>query len=208
MRTFWIRFRESASRKEERGHFGLAWSVIAAYCLALSLMFLGFGRSVASVITVLHVFALFFIVFGAMFSYLALAVAMRWPPHNPRKPDEKKLQQIELIFYEGKLLLENWGQTTKQSRVERLGSDGVLKTNQFVRMSQLHADQLLNWIPRSEKEVAACLGTDLANRYKMSPDLAQAEPLWAEETVWVGLYQNTICRLSWLRTWSQNQFDL
>jgi hypothetical protein len=204
----WDKFQRRASRKEEREHFGLAWSVFAAYWVAWAILL----RSIHStgwLVTIANVGVWAFFILGGFGVYLAFAVPMRWWPHHPQKPDEKKLQVIEGLFLLGMNLLEDWGKLTQMSLVAHIpGVSGQDRTQEYLTLSDERAKQLVEWITTSEARVNECLGMEEGGRYKMSPDLSGSEPGWSQGTIWVGLYQNIMCRLSWLRAWSQNQFDL
>lgn len=145
-----------------------------------------------------------FMVVGAGGVYLALAVAMRWWPHNAQLPDDDKLNAIEPLFRGGKRLFEGWGRMTQESRVATNPAtirDLTLRSVEF-------SNQLITWLETSASSVDEILGTQMGNRYRMSPDLSEPEPEWATCAGRVGLYQDALCRLTWLRSWSQEQFNL
>jgi drug/metabolite transporter (DMT)-like permease len=79
----WHYFRDRAQRKEERQHFGLAWSVLAAFFLAGSVFLRSFHES-DWLMKAFDWLSLAFFLIGAVAAYLALAVALRLPPHNPK----------------------------------------------------------------------------------------------------------------------------
>ncbi|MGA7834734.1 MAG: hypothetical protein WCA31_05950, partial [Acidimicrobiales bacterium] len=205
MGKYWDQFRERASRKEERSHFGLAWSVFAGYWLAGAVLLRSL-HEVGWLVTLADVGVALFFVFGAFGVYLAFAVPMRWWPHQPAKPNEAALERMEKVFIRGLTLIQDWGKTTKMSQVVYAPGDD--SAQRYDALSQKYAQGLIAWIQTSEKDVLDCLGQEIANRYKMSPELTKETPQWADDTIWVGLYPNVMSRLSWVRNWSQGQFDL
>jgi hypothetical protein len=177
---------------------------MAAYAIALALLFGGWHPRTRGMIDFHFVAIIFFMVVGAGGVYLALAVAMRWWPHNARLPDDEKLNAIEPLFREGKRLFEGWGRMTQESRVATNPAAIRDLTSRGVDFS----NKLIIWQESSALSVDKVLGEQLGNRYRMAPDLSEPEPEWATSTGRVGLYQDALCRLTWLRTWSQDQFDL
>jgi|ERR1700722_19075383 len=203
----WNTERRKLQVKHDRGHFGLVWSVLTAYAIAIAILLVAWHPRTRDMINFRFVAIIVFMVVGACGVYLSLAVAMRWSPHNALKPDAGKLEKIEPIFSEGRNLFQKWGSATAQrSRIP----DGLIRPDAAAlnRSSTDFSNKLINWIETSEKDVDSILGTELGTRYKMSPDLSEPEPVWATSSDRVGLYQDVLCRLSWLRTWSQDQFEL
>lgn len=206
MAELWTQFRNRASRKEERSHFGLAWSVFAGYWLAGAVLLRSLREQGWLMTLADFGVALFFIV-GAFGVYLAFAVPMRWWPHQPQKRNEEQLEEMEALFLEGLNLIDDWGRAVKSLDDPILGL--MPDKSEVARDLAMRGGQnMVAWIPQSEQRVSKCLGSELGSRYKMSPDLDREEPQWAEKTMWVGLHRNVMCRLSWLRAWSQDQFDL
>lgn len=186
-------FRDRASRKEERAHFGLAWSVLAAYFLAASVFLRSFHES-GGLMILFDWLALTFFVFGALSAYLALAVAMRWPPHHPKKLDLELVVKVESeIYFPALTEFQAWETYTKSGSFTR-ADDSVTALKQ--------------WILTSEKQVAQVLGRGLADRYRMFPEPTHIPPTWAQRPDWVGLWAAIKGRLDWLRLWLRDQADL
>ena len=87
-------FRDRASRKEERAHFGLACRRSRCVFPRRFLFLRSFHES-GGLMILFDGLALTFFVFGALSAYLALAVAMRWPPHHPKKLDLELVVKVE-----------------------------------------------------------------------------------------------------------------
>jgi hypothetical protein len=207
MGRLWVQFRSRASRKEERGHFGLAWSVLAAYFVAGAVLLRSLHPT-GWLMTATDIVAILFFILGGLGVYLAFAVPMRWWPHHPIKRDTKQLDAIEALFIGGLSLIQNWGQNAQAlDRSVQDGANWAIR-KVFVDAIEVCCGELIEWIKSSEITVSESLGSELGNRYKMSPDLTRTAPGWAEDSMYPGLHQNIMGRLGWLRTWSQDQFDL
>jgi hypothetical protein len=206
MGKIWARFRDRASRKDEREHFGLAWSVFAAYCVTVSLIIRTLHET-GWLVRAVDIVIIVFFVLGAFGVYLAFAVPMRLWPHQPQKRNDAQLEVVEAVFLQGLDLMDNWGRAVK-AMSDPISSLRPGYKAEALRTAADMGTAMLGWIGQSEDAVRASLGDDLANRYKMSPDVDREEPAWTEETVYVGMHRNVMCRLGWLRAWSQSQFDL
>lgn len=181
------KFRDRASRKDERAHFGLAWSVLAAYFLAGSVFLRSFHES-GWLMRTFDWLALAFFVSGAFAAYLALAVAMRWWPHQPKKLDMALIIKIESEIYFPALTMFSTWETNARAGVSVGGEIAALR----------------NWIMESEKQLVPLLGRGMADRYRMFPDPTRIAPDWAQDPLWAAVEG----RLLWLRAWLREQADL
>jgi hypothetical protein len=188
----WRHFRDRAQRKEERQHFGLAWSVLAAYFLAGSVFLRSFHEH-GWLMRLFNWSALAFFVFGALAAYLAIAVAMRWPPHGPKKIDMDRVLNVERVYFPALTEFQAW--------------ETYMKSGQYV-----HADEsvaaLKEWIIESENQLVVLLGRNVADRYRMAADPMEIPPTWAQRHDWVGLWAAVQGRLIWIRNWLREQTDL
>jgi hypothetical protein len=189
----WRSERQKLQIKEDRGHFGLAASVLAAYGIALAVLLDGWHPRNRGMMDFRFVAIIFFMNVGAVGVYLAWATAMRWPPFQPKQMDTILSEKIEGIYFTGLQMFQSW---------ERNQKAGDFAT------SNASADALKDWRATSEEEIASLLGRDTANRYKMGAEPTQIPPDWAQRHDWVGLWAAARGRLVWLRTWLRNQTEL
>jgi hypothetical protein len=200
MGKYWDQFRDRASRKEERSHFGLAWSVFAAYWLAGAVLLRSLHET-GWLVTLADVGVILFFVFSAFGVYLAFAVPMRWWPHQPKKRVEAVFDDMETLFLEGLGLLE------------ALEDASVLTTDYLLSGAEnphraAEAERMREWSRTSEDTIRNLLGEDEALRYRLSPDLSRTVPAWAERTNSTGTWHNARGRIDWIRAWMQEQANL
>jgi hypothetical protein len=171
----------------------------------LAVIFLGFGRSVAAVITLLHVFAVVFIVFGAGFCYLALAVAMRWPPHHPRKRDERLEARFDQLHTKGLEYLLSWKGWTMQ---EQAGGSTLEQVNAMLQAADTEVQRLVEWKNTADALVEEWLDPDTARLFRLSPNWTMKAPDWVQGYPYPFLWQEVVGRLEWLKDWLREQMDL
>lgn len=203
----WAKFRDRASRKEERSHFGLAWSVLAAYWLAGAILLRSL-RGSGWIVSLADAGVVVFFVFGAFGVYLAFAVPMRWWPHHPKKRDDKSFYAVGEIFLNGYIRLEQWGRLTAESKQPLTNNSDAQLRQQSLALAIGRANELVEWIPASEEQIKALLGEDEFWRYKFSENLLEAAPAWAQEGQFPMLWQQVQGRLCWIKTWMDKQLDL
>jgi hypothetical protein len=189
----WKKFRDRASRKEERSHFGLAWSVFAAYWLAAAILLRTLHES-GWLVNLADIGVLLFFIFGGFGVYFAFAVPLRIWPHHPKKKNQELFNAVGEIFVKGYILSDQWGKWTVEGN-QPWAND--------------RANSLMStWIPDSESQIKDLLGEDEYWRYRFSEDLLKAAPPWAEESLFPGLWQRVQGRLAWIKTWMDSQLDL
>jgi len=197
MRQFWTKFRDRAARKEERAHFGLAWSVFAGSFFAGALVVRSF-HGAGHFVTVLKWVACAFVVLGFSCAYLALAVAMRWPPHNPKKRDVVLCDKTEALFLEGHNVLQSW-----EAAVAPL-SMGPARD----QWMNAHMQIALDWVKEADESVKDLLGEEEGFRFKMSPNLKVQPPEFARSGAAFDHWQGVRGRIDWIREWMQEQGNL
>ncbi len=209
MGKLWAKFRERASHKADRGHWGLAWSVSAGYFLAGSIFLRSFHET-GWLMKVFDWLSLAFFVFGGAAVYMAFAVAMRWPPHHPRKRDMEICDLIEGIYLHGLTLLQDWEKLTILSNllIPIPSVAATVTQHKYDTQAQTTAETLFSWVTESEKKIGDLLGNDMAARYRMAPDPTKRAPSWTENSIWVGLWGAVEGRLVWIRAWMREQVDL
>lgn len=203
MGKLWARFRDLGSQKAERGHFGLAWSVFAGYFLAGS-VFLRSVHEKGWLMTAFNVLAIVFFVLGGVGVYMAFAVAMRWPPHHPKKRDIENFTKMEDLFIKGISRL--------QALEDANGPTAVLAATGLGSALKVTIDQAVNemhdWGTEAEAFIKEKFGEDEALRFKISSDLSRTPPHWAESAGQTGTWHNARGRIDWIRAWMQEQANL
>lgn len=188
----WAKFRDRASQKEERSHFGLAWSVFAAYCLAGALLLRSLHPN-GWLVTLTGLGVALFFVFGAFGVYLAFAVPMRMWPHHPKKRDKELFNAMGEVFVKGYILSDQWEKWT-------------------IARNQPHGDNraidLTVWIAESEERIKELLGEDEYWRYHFSEDLLRQAPSWTNLAQTPALWQRVQGRLAWIKAWMEAQLNL
>lgn len=165
----------------------MAWSVLAAYFLAGSVFLRSFHET-GWLMRAFDWLALAFFVLGAFAAYLALAVAMRWWPHQPKKLNLDLVLKVESeIYFPALMVFQTW---------ERNARAGVFVGGEV--------ESLRQWIIESERQLVPLLGRNMADRYRMFPDPTKIPPDWARDPMWAAIEG----RLLWLRAWLREQTDL
>jgi len=205
MGKYWSRFREQASRKEERGHFGLAWSVFAGYFLAAGVFMRSFHES-GWLMTFFNVLAIVFFVLGGIGVYMAFAVAMRWWPHHPKKWNFEVFMIIQTQYFAGITLLQEWAKLEIEAKKPQ--QPDSKSPEEIADMAAERAQLLVNWETESKDLIVAQLGDDLGLQYHMAPNSYMVEPAWALDSRYVGLWNVIQGRIDWMRAWLNQQLVL
>ena len=203
MKKRWSEFRESARRKSERSHYGLAWSVWAASFLALALVLLGFGSTGSSPSGLIRSVAVVAIVVGFFFAYLTLSVARRKWPHEPPK-QSVAFEELSDYQLQGEKLIRDWlsalGQTQVHHSLENL--------NALVKLCDDYVISMRNWILATDALVGTRLGGDAGTLYRLSPNTLAPRPRMVDEDIWGDIYPEVVGRTEWLKVWLREQLDL
>jgi hypothetical protein len=193
----WRYFRDRAQLKEERQHFGLAWSALAAFFLAVSVFIRSFRES-GWLLKAVNWLSLVLLFCGVVAVYLALAVALRLPPHNPKQRNSGLCNWMASLAAQGRDLLQKW---------EGHGMDTSLSTAKDYWVKN-GFDNASAWVSQSDEKVKDWLGDDLGYRFEMARNLTVPPPQFASEILDVDLWQRLRGRLDWITIWLQDQGEL
>ena len=202
-------WRRKLQVKEDRGHFGLAWSVLAAYAIAFAVLVDGWHPRARGMIDFHFVALIVFMVVGGFGVYLALASAMRWWPHNPRKRDIERVREVTALYVDGKGLFDRWGESAVKRQVlahERKFDDEALKPydSGFSEMVL----EIIEWRKRADESISDWFGAKARRAFITEPEISSVPPDWQRGDQWFTNLYEIAGRLTWLRRWLREQDDL
>lgn len=201
--------REKLQVKEDRGHFGLSWSVLAAYGLALAVLFSAWHPRTRGMIDFRFVGIVVFMFVGAVGFYLSLASAMRWWPHNPRRRDVPRYEDVRALYLDGHKLFKDWGERVLRYRV--LLDEGLLDNDGVNRHHSEFLEQgrkLVEWQSRADLAILNWFGESTCRTFITEPEILNTPPDWQRGDQWFTNWDQLSGRLAWLRRWLLEQDNL
>lgn len=196
--------------KDNRGHFGLLWSVLAGYLLGGSL-FLFELRSVHRLHAMrdgLAVAAAVFFIGGAVAVYLAAAVAFRIWPHQRPKRNAEHFELLKSLLSQAETLMRDWGGWSYQFEAHVGDPNTRERANEILQVVDKTAQQLMAWQEHADKFVGDLLGVDIQAQFELSANTTEPVPNWVLWSPWLSRYQEVNGRIDWLRNYLRGQLDL
>jgi hypothetical protein len=205
----WHAERLKLQNKNERGHFGITWSVLAAVGIATALLLAGWHPRTSGMIDLQFVGIVVFIVVGFFGFYMTLAVAMRWWPHNRRKRDVVQYENVKRLYLDGYELYKQWGERVLLNQT--LHNECLMDSAAYdIRDKDFEerAKNLVDWRDRADHSIVSWFDSATCRTFITEPEISQAPPDWRRGDQWFTNWDQIVGRLTWLRRWLLGQDDL
>jgi hypothetical protein len=205
----WHILRHKLQVKEDRGHFGLAWSVLAAYGIAVVLLLLGWHPRTRGMIDFRFVAIIVYMVVGAVGVAGAFAAALRIWPHDPRSRDIPRYENAKKLYLDGLGQSRNWGELAV--KYLHLYDAGTMTEAEFDKrdiemMERIKA--VIEWRDHADILVREWFGDSACRTFMTEPQVSPTPPEWQRGDQWFTNWSEVAGRLAWLRRWLLEQDDL
>ena len=205
----WRSERRKLQVKEDRGHLGAASGVLAAFGIAVGLLLYGWHPRTSGMIDLRFVGIIAFIVLGGFGVYLTWAVAMRWPPYNPRKREVSQYDDVKSLYLEGLGLSRLWGERVVMYLA--LYDSGTMTDEDYNRRDDELVEritEIIKWRNGADQSIVNWFGESACRTFITEPQISSTPPEWQRGDQWFTNWSEIAGRLAWLRRWLLEQDNL
>jgi hypothetical protein len=205
----WRSERPKLQVTEDRGHFGLAWSVLAAYGIAVVVLLYGWHPRTSGIIGFRFVAIIVFMLVGAVGVLGAFAAAFRKWPHNPRKRDIARYEDVKGLYLGGLGISQGWGEDV--IKYLALYDSGSMVDEDYRRRDEELIERIreaIKWRNASDQSIVNWFGESACRTFITEPQISSDPPSWQRGDQWFINWNEVAGRLVWLRRWLLEQDDL